>query len=116
MAATLLLDRSAWDLAIDAQGNIAKATEPYSAVQDVASACRLFEAEYWYDVSIGVPYFQQILGHFQPIQVVKTALEAAALSVPEVTAATVLLDGIVGRQLTGQVQVEVGGVTSVVPI
>lgn len=34
MASTLLLDTLAWDLAVDAAGNIAVATEPYSLAQD----------------------------------------------------------------------------------
>jgi hypothetical protein len=112
---TLLLNRDTWDLSIDAQGNIAVASEPYAQVQDVASSCRLFEGEAYYDTTLGVPYFEQILGHFQPIQVVKTALADAALRVPGVTTATVLLDAIVDRALSGQVQVTLddGTVTTV---
>ena len=63
---TLLLDRTQWDLVQDANGNIALATEPYARAQDVASACRLFRGELWYDTAAGIPYFEDILGKSPP--------------------------------------------------
>lgn len=105
MASTLLLDREAWDLTVDATGNIARADETYSILQDVASACRLFQGELWYGGTDGIPYFDQILGRYQPIQVLKDGLVRAALSVPGVLTATVFLTAVVGRQISGQVQV-----------
>lgn len=105
MAATLLLDRSSWDCCLTVNGNIAVATEPYSQVQDVASACRLLEGEAWYDNQIGVPYFQQILGQFQPLQVLREKLNIEAATVPGVTSATAVLEAIVDRSLSGQVQI-----------
>lgn len=106
MAATLLLDRDAWDICLNASGDIAVATEPYSQVQDVASACRLFQNDAWYDSTAGIPYFQQVLGQSQPVQVVKAFLVQAALTVPGVTSATVLLSDIRDRELSGQVQIQ----------
>lgn len=105
MADTLLLDRDAWDLCLDAGGNIARASDPYSQVQDVASACRLFQGEAYYNTTLGIPYFQQVLGHFQPIQVIKAFLEKEALTVPGVATATALLSGLAGRELRGQIQI-----------
>lgn len=113
---TLLLDRASWDCCVDAQGNIAVASDPYSQVQDVASACRLFVGDSYYKPTQGVPYFQQVLGHFQPIQVVKSFLVRAATSVPGVTSATAVLSGVKNRQLSGQVQVVIGGSVEVVSI
>ena len=40
---TLLLDLTNWDLLVDASGNIAVASDPYSVAQDVASAVRVFD-------------------------------------------------------------------------
>lgn len=105
MASTLLLDRDNWDLAIDASGNIALASEPYSQAQDAASACKLFEGEAWFDTTIGVPYFAQVFRGGQPVQVLKARLAGAAKSVPGVTAATVVLTELTERTLTGQLQV-----------
>lgn len=104
MATTLLLDRDGWGLALDASGNIALASEPYSQAQDVASACRLFQGEAFYDTTLGIPYFQSVLGQFQPVQVLRAALEAAAFSVPGVTSARVFLSDVSERSLSGQVQ------------
>lgn len=114
MAATLLLDRTAWDLAVDASGNIALATESYSTLQDVASACRLFQGELWYGGTDGIFYFEQILGRYQPIQILKDQLVRAALTVPGVIAATVFLTAVVGRSISGQIQVTTGAGVSVV--
>ena len=55
---TLLLDRTYWDLCVDSSGNLAVASEPYSLAQDAASAIKLFQGEYIYDTTIGIPYFE----------------------------------------------------------
>ena len=117
MTDTLLLDRDTWDLTLDSQGNVALATEPYSLVQDVASACRLFLGELYYDTSKGVRYFEQILGKPAPLAILKAQLVAAALTVRGVASATVFLSGVTGRGVTGQVQcvLESGGV-AIVPL
>lgn len=104
MAATFLLDRASWDLVLDTTGNIAVATEPYSTAQDVASECRLFVGEAWFDTSRGIPYFDQILGGAQPIQALKTSLAQAAMRVDGVTSAQAYLNRVVGREVTGQIQ------------
>lgn len=116
MATTLLLDRIAWDLALDASGNIALASEPYSILQDVASACRLFQGELWYGGTQGIFYFDQILGRYQPIQILKDQLVRAALTVPGVLAATVFLTAVVGRAISGQVQITTTDGAAVVPL
>ena len=105
MSSTLLLDRLAWDLVVDASGNIAVATEPYSQTQDAASAARTFEAEVWYDDSLGLPYFDQILGRMQPIQVFRARAAQAALTVPGVTDAKVVITAYSKRAITGQLQI-----------
>lgn len=105
MTTTLLLDRTAWDLALDANGNMAVASEPYSIVQDVASACRLFYNELYFGPPKGVHYFEGVLGKFSPDQFLKSELQKAALSVPGVLTAQVYLAAPVGRNLVGQVQI-----------
>jgi len=102
---TLLLDRTAWDLVLDASGNIAMASNPYAIAQDVASAVRLFLGELYYDTTKGVPYWQQILGQLPPTGLVQANLEAAALTVPGVVSATVTLTSFTDRMLSGQVAV-----------
>ena len=114
MSATLLLDVEAWDLCLDAKGNWAVAAEPYAIVQSVASACKLFLGELFYDTSRGVPYYADVLGAPYPLALLKTDLVAAALTVPGVIAATVYLDAIVNRTVTGQVQVKTAHGTLIV--
>lgn len=115
--ASLLLDRTLWDLCLDAKGNIAVSTEPYSIAQDVACACKLFITELYYDTTKGIPYFEQILGHRPPLSVLKAKLVQAALTVPGVSSAIVFVSAITDRQVQGQVQVTTtGGGTVVVDI
>jgi hypothetical protein len=104
---TLLLDRDTWGLCLDAQGNLAIADEPYALAQDAASAIKAFRGEVWYDSTVGVPYFQDILGLFPPPSLVKILLETEALRVPDVASAKCYITNFspTTRVLTGQVQV-----------
>lgn len=102
---TMLLDLTNWDLVVDSAGGIAIAGDPYSIAQDVASACRLFLGEAYYDTTLGVPYFQQILGQSPPPNLIKAQLAIAALTVPGCNNPVVFLSGVGSdRTLSGQVQ------------
>src|SRR5262249_7007802 len=102
---TLLLDRDAWDLVVDAYGDIAAAQAPYAIEQDVASAIRLFAGELWYDAAKGIPYFEEVLGHSPPLSVLKSLIEQAALSVPKVATARAYVTLTRDRIVYGQVQI-----------
>lgn len=106
---TLLLDRSTWDLVIDSSGNIALASDPYSQAQDAASAIKTFKAEAWYDTTLGVPYWEQILSHNPPLSLIKAKLVAAALTVPGVTTARAFITALANRTVSGQVQIKNDG-------
>ena len=110
---TLLLDRTTNDLVLDANGNIAIASQPYSLAQSAASAIRTFLGEVYYDQTQGVPYWQQILGQNPPISLMKAKFVAAALTVPGVVSAKCFISSIQGRVVSGQVQVtDASGVTT----
>lgn len=100
MAKTLLLDRSKWDLVLDAAGNIAVAEEPYATAQDIASYQRTLRGECWYDTDIGIPYLDSVLGQAPPRALLQHYLEDAAKQVPLVVNArtqfTTFSDGKVG--------------------
>lgn len=106
MSSTLLLDTVAWDMVLDASGNIAVANPPYQLAQDAASAIKLFLGELYYDTTQGVPYFQNILGQSPPLQYIKSKLSAAAMSAdPSIASAQVFISSIANRGISGQVQV-----------
>ena len=105
MADTLLLDLTTWDLVLDVHGNIAVAEAPYALAQDAASAIRTFLGEVYYDTTIGIPYFDEVLGYAPPLNLLKTLLVNAALTVPGVASAQVFISSVKGRVVTGQVQV-----------
>lgn len=101
---TLLLDIATWDLCADAAGNIAAAAEPYALAQDVATACRTFLRDEYYDQTDGVPYLQKILGKAPPLQVVQQYLVAAALSAsPNVVSAKCVINAFQDREVQGQI-------------
>jgi hypothetical protein len=101
---TLLLDNSAWDLVLDSSGNIALASPPYAVAQDVASACRLFLGELWYNTAQGVPYWQQFLGLNPTSSQISQGFNAAALTVSGVTKANMVITSVAGREDSGQIQ------------
>ncbi|MGN6775004.1 hypothetical protein [Rhizobium sp.] len=103
---TLLLDQELWDLTVDTAGNIAVASNPYSQAQDAASAIRTFEGEVFYDTTLGIPYFTQILGYAPPTSLMKAYFNSSALTVPGVTKAQTFITSWQDRVLQGQVQIQ----------
>jgi hypothetical protein len=103
--ATLLLDRSTWDLVLDARGNIALATDPYAAAQDAASAIKTFLGEVYFDTTLGVPWESQILAKNPPLALLKAEMVRGALTMPGVAAARCFLTELGPRRVGGQVQV-----------
>ena len=107
MTQSLLLDTVAWDLVLDAKGNIAVCSDPYATAQDVATALRTFAGECYYDTTRGVDYFGQILGQQPSASTIKALLTAEALKVDAVAQATCYLAFNPNtRQVSGQVQVQ----------
>lgn len=102
---TILLDANTWDLVLDANMNIAMATEPYSIAQDAASAITEFVGDNYYNPSQGIPYFSNILGQLPALNYVKQQYIAAAMTVPGVVSAQVFFLSYTNRVLTGQLQV-----------
>jgi hypothetical protein len=110
---TLLLDQSAWDLVLDANGNMAVAGPPYAQAQDAASAIRVWSdsgpggvGECYFDTTLGVPWRTQVFGQPPNIALLKATLAATAESVPGVDKATVFISALdpAKRALSGQVQ------------
>ena len=100
---TLLLDISRWDLVLNAAGDVAVATTPYSRAQDVASAIRLFLGEAWYDTTRGVPYLEEIFGQTPTLTEFQAFMVRAALTVPGVVSAECILSSFENRTVNGQV-------------
>lgn len=101
---TLLLDQSAWDLVLDASGNIAMASPPYALAQDVASAVRTFLGEVYYDTTEGIPYWTKVLGKLPPSSLIIELINQAALTVPGVVTAQTYITSFNDREVSGQIQ------------
>lgn len=106
----MLLDVARWDVCLNADKNIAVASDPYSVAQDVASACRTWLGEVFYDTTLGVPYAQtfltvgRIMGRVASLAFIKAQLEAAALKVPGVANPKAFVSSLSDRVLTGSIQ------------
>lgn len=81
---SFLLDTDTWDLKLDGKGNIAITSNPMAVAQDVACACSTFLGECWYDTSLGIPFYEQILGHWPGTQLINSKLQSEALKLPYV--------------------------------
>ncbi len=102
MAKTLPLD-GGWDVVLDPAGNWLLTDPDSSIAQDVASAIRTFLGECWYDNTLGLPYFESILGRRPPHSLLVSAITKAAFTVQDVATAQVTFLGIKDRALTGTV-------------
>ncbi len=102
---TLYLNPITWDLTVDSSSNIAVASDPYSIVQDAASAVRTYLGEVYFNTTIGIPYSTQILGQGLPLELYRTQVIRAALTVPGVTSAQLYFTQLSNRELEGQLQI-----------
>lgn len=102
---TLLLNPQTWDLLVTASNDIAVADTPYAQAQNAACAIKLFEGEDYYDVARGVPYWDQILGRWPPVSLMKSLFIQAAMTVPFVKSAQCFIESIEDRRPKGQVLV-----------
>lgn len=99
-------DGTGWDLVVDSSGNLVVNSGGLALAQDVACAVRTFKGECWYDATLGVPYFQRILGHRVSLQFMKQAFVAAGMVVPNVASIKCFLTGPgPGRNVGGQLQI-----------
>ena len=95
-----------WDLLIDQSGNLVVATGGTALAQDVASAVRTFRGEAWYDITLGVPYYENIFGQRISLQYLKQAFIAAGMIVPNVAQIKVFFIGPTSsRTIGGQLQI-----------
>lgn len=101
---TLKLDAN-WDITLDTNYNISVVDNAEAIAQDVASAISTFKGEVYYDTTLGMPYFGQILGEAFNKQLLQTLFQKAALTVPEVVQAKASITDFTGRAVHGTVEV-----------
>jgi hypothetical protein len=105
--ASFYLDPGTWDMVLDAKGNWALATDPYSLAQDAACKIRTFLGDIYYDQTQGIDYFGLILSHTVSLPLIKATLVATALQTQGVVAAQVFITAFdpTNRVVSGQIQV-----------
>lgn len=100
---TIYLLPGSWDVTADALGNIAVAAPPYAQAQDIASVCRTFYGEVYYDSTLGIEYDQKILGKRPGLNVFQGMLATAAVTVPGIQSASAVISSFQNRQAKGQI-------------
>jgi hypothetical protein len=101
---SLYLDPGTWDLTVDSAANIAMCSEPYRLAQDAATAIRTFTGDCYYNQTLGLPYWTDILGRFPSLELLKSLMVDQALAVPGIVESKVYLSS-ANRVVSGQVQV-----------
>lgn len=91
-----------WDIT----PNLTVLTGNAAITQDVASACRTWEGEAWYNTLLGVPYLPTIFARRPTLNAVKNLLISQAIQVPGVGSVTVYLTAGPGRVIGGQIQIK----------
>lgn len=102
---SIYLDPRTWDLAVDANGNIATCTSTYRRAQDIASSCRVFTKDLYFKQSEGIPYLESILGKNRyPIGLYQSELYRRSMSVSGVVSVNIKLNQLNDRELTGMIE------------
>lgn len=111
IAYTLYLN-NAWDVAVDAAGNIATTSGDYSGdyavAQNAANACRLFYEDAPLDMTRGIPYFDITLGKKSSVSasVLRSRIKDIVSEIYGVTDVEVAIDyDNEGRIYGGEVQI-----------
>lgn len=127
MLRSLPLNWTTWGLVLDAAGNWNLFTEAQansSVAQDAACAIRTFLGECWYNVLLGLPYYQNIFGQNPPVSFLTAKITAQALTMPTIDAITVIalglrdvpMGGSTLQQLTGSFLVYPVGSADPIPV
>lgn len=104
MMKTMFLRTDTWDLALDTQGNIAVATEEYQQAQDIASSCRVFLGDDYYNKFDGIPYLESIMGRSSyPISLYQRHLHDRSMLVNGVVSIDVKLNQLKDRVQSGSI-------------
>lgn len=113
---TLRLSVPDWDLLLDSNGNLmTHDDEPHRCAQDVASAVRTFKGECYFDITAGIPYFEEILGKVPSNSLVSAYMNRRAETVPGVAKAELTITDVTDRVLHGDIAITLdnGGKTNV---
>jgi len=100
---SLKLDSDTWDIGVNALANIATTDNSSRVAQDVACAVRTFSEECIFDQARGIPYFEAVLGHRPPSQIVNAYVEQEASQVHGVSTAVSNITSISGRTSAGDI-------------
>lgn len=102
---TLFLDPRTWDLALDTQGNIAVADQEYGQAQDIASSCRVFLGDDYYNKNDGIPYLESIMGKIKyPVSLYQRHLHDRSMLVEGVVSVNVKLIQLKDRVQSGTIE------------
>ena len=103
---TLSLDNDSWDLFLDEFGNISTKESKQQVSQDVASSCRTWKGEAYFDVNRGIPYVPEIMGERPRYSLIQAYMDREALRVPGSISTQVVFNQIENRTSTFDILTE----------
>lgn len=103
MSSTLFLLPDTWDLTLDSNNNIAIATDEYQQAQDIATSCRVFLADDYYNKQDGIPYHEIIGNSGYPLSLYQRNLYDRAKLVEGIVTVDIKLDALRDRVLSGAI-------------
>jgi hypothetical protein len=93
------------DLFLTPAGNIATVSESDADVQDVACAVRTWLTDLFYAQDYGIPFLPSVLGQPYSKQLLVAQINKQALSVKNIAKAQTTITSIVGRKVSGIIEV-----------
>jgi hypothetical protein len=94
-----------WDLQLDDMGNIATVDGGLQIAQDVATSCRVWKGEAFYDKERGVPYKEEILGQSPNLALLQSDFENEAKRIEGVASVEVVVDSFNDRKLVPDIRI-----------
>lgn len=85
------LGPDSWDLTLDGSGNLKVVANPYSIAQDVACAVKVVKGECYFDNTLGLRYYDKLLGQPCATGTISAAIRAEAMKLSTVISAQVTI-------------------------
>lgn len=85
------LDPDSWDITLDGSGQMKISNNPYSIAQDVACAVKVIRGECYFDNTLGLRYYDELMGQPCSTGTVTAAIRAEAMKITTVSNASVTI-------------------------
>lgn len=85
------LDTDTWDITLDGNGYMKTSQNPYSIAQDAACAVKVVRGECYFDNTLGLRYYDNLLGQPCSTGTISAALKAEVMKLSTISSAKATL-------------------------